>query len=141
MFQNSNQLPTLIIRSDHVLTGFYQGFVQVESGTCTILGTLQGSLAVLAGASVYINGLQQGNMYVFAGAKVIATGEIQGTAKIEQDATLIIEETGVLEGLLSNDGEIIIRGVISGGQIGSGKFQLEGKGYIKKPIFPDGAGN
>jgi hypothetical protein len=139
MFQNSDQLPPLIIRDDHVLTGLHQGSIQVEAGTCTILGTLQGRLTVFAGAVVHINGTQQGNMFVSTHARVIVTGEIQGTAKIDLDGTLIIEETGILEGLLSNDGEVIVRGFISGGQIGSGKIQLEGKGHIKRPLYPDGA--
>ncbi len=133
------KLPPFILSEDYVLAGLYHGSVRVESGTCTILGTLQGKLVVLGGATVYINGLYQGNLYVSAGAKVVTTGVIQGIAKIDPGATLIIEETGTLEGLLSNDGEVIVRGVISGGQIGNGNLRLEGKEtQIKKTVFPYG---
>jgi hypothetical protein len=65
---NEENLPTLIIRNDHVLAGLYHGSVQVEAGICTIIGTLQGRLTIFAGATVHINGLQQGSMHVYAAA-------------------------------------------------------------------------
>lgn len=136
---DEENLPTLIIRNDYVLAGLYHGSVQVEAGICTIIGTLQGQLTIFSGATVHINGLLQGNMHVYATAKVIVMGSVQGNTRIDSGSTLTIEETGSLEGLLLNDGEVIIRGIISGGQVGNGNLLLEGKGYIKTSLYRDGA--
>jgi hypothetical protein len=112
--------------------------VQVEAGTCTILGTLQGALIVCSGTNVHISGIHQGSIHISNGAKVIVTGSVQGIVKVDPVAILVIEENSTLEGLLSNDGEVIVRGLISGGQIGNGNIRPEGAGYINKPILQDG---
>jgi cytoskeletal protein CcmA (bactofilin family) len=131
-------VPPLVITSDHVINDTHQGTVHVEAGTLELLGVLQGTLAIHTNASVVISGKQQGTVSLAQGTKVIVRGAIQGTVSVAQGALLIIEETGRLAGSLSNNGNVVLRGVFGGAKSGHGDMQIEGNGYIKPPIIRDG---
>lgn len=132
-------VPPLVITSDHVINDTHQGTVHVEAGTLELLGVLQGTLIIHPNASAVISGKQQGTVSLEHGATVIVRGAIQGTVSIAQDALLVIEETGRLAGTLSNNGNVVLRGVFGGAKSGDGNLQIEGNGYIKQPIIRDGA--
>jgi hypothetical protein len=55
-----------------------------------------------------------------------------------QLAALTIEASGRLGGTLTNDGLVVLRGVMGGARTGSGSLRIEGNGYIKQPIIRDG---
>lgn len=129
----------LIITSDHVINDTHQGTVHVEAGTLELFGVLQGTLIIHPNASAVISGKQQGTVSLEHGATVIVHGAIQGTVSIAQGALLVIEETGRLAGTLSNNGDVVLRGIFGGAESGYGNLQIEGNGYIKQPITRDGA--
>jgi cytoskeletal protein CcmA (bactofilin family) len=131
-------VPSLVLTSDRILEGTYKGTVHVEAGTLHMNGILQGTLDVQCGAIVIITGDQRGTVSISSGARVIASGAIHGTVSLEAGANLVIEETGKLAGTLANDGLVILRGVFGGARSGSGRLNIEGKGYIKTPVLRDG---
>lgn len=136
---DGHSVPPLVITSDHVINDTHQGTVHVETGTLELLGVLQGTLAIHPNASAVISGKQQGTVSLAQGAKVIVRGAIQGTVSVAQGAVLIVEETGRLAGTLSNNGDVVLRGVFGGAKSGCGDIRTEGNGYIKQPIIRDGA--
>lgn len=137
-FIDGVKVPPTIITEDTIISGTHKGSIYVEKGTLTLSGTLQGSLSVQEFAKVLITGKQQGSVTINSNATVLVHGEISGSTNVMQDGIVIIEPTGKLAGSLSNDGEVIIRGVFGGSHSGNDVL-LEGSGYIKQPILRNGA--
>ena len=135
---NEREVPQLAICEDYVLTGTHIGAVHVEGGHFTLAGVIQGSLDVQRGATVLIIGKQQGSVSLESGSVVTVHGAIEGSATVERGATLVIEAGGKLAGTLTNNGEVILRGVFGGVRTGFGIFKIEGQGYIRQPLIRDG---
>jgi len=135
---NGREVPQLAIREDYILTGSHACTVHVESGQFTLAGVLQGTLDVQRGATALITGTQQGTVRLASGSVVTVHGSIQGSTNVERGGILIIEAGGRLAGTLTNDGQVILRGVFGGVRVGSGELKIEGQGYIKQPTVRDG---
>lgn len=135
---DDREVPQLVIRDAHVLTGIHSGTVHVESGEFTLAGVLQGSLDIQRGATALITGAQQGSVSLESGSVVTVRGAIEGSTSVEAGAILIIEPGGKLAGTLTNDGSVILRGVFGGAKFGLGELKIEGQGYIKEPIIRGG---
>jgi cytoskeletal protein CcmA (bactofilin family) len=135
---DGREVPRLVVTGDYTLSRTHQGGVHVESGQFRLEGTLQGSLDLQCGAAALIRGTQQGSVAVAEGAIAVVTGAIQGSVHVYSGGTVIIEGTGRLAGSLSNDGEVVVRGVFGGSYSGDGQLRLEGDGHIKQPRVRDG---
>jgi len=135
---DGNRVPQLVINGDFTITNIHEGTVHVETGCLTVEGILQGTLDVQSNAKAIINGQQHGTVIVASNSSIEVNGEIQGTTTIARSATLVIGETGKVAGTLTNDGNVILRGIFGGAQSGNGKIQIEGNGYIKQPTIRDG---
>jgi len=135
---DGREVPTLVVTDDYTLTGTHQGGVHVEAGDFRLDGTLQGSLDLQSGVKASIRGTQQGSVAVAEGAVVLVTRAFQGSTHISRGGVVIIEATGRLAGSLTNDGEVVVRGVFGGSYVGDGRLRLEGDGYIKQSVVRDG---
>lgn len=71
-------------------------------------------------------------------SSIRVTGKIQGTTSVSKGATVVVEETGKLQGALSNYGKVILRGTLAGAQSGNGEVVVEGNGHIKQPVVKNG---
>ena len=137
-WMDGREVPPLVVREDHILTGTHEGSVHVEAGQFTLAGVIQGSLDIQGGVRALISGAQQGSVSLEPDSVVTVTGAIEGSAAVGAGATLIIERGGKLAGSLRNDGLVILRGVFGGSRDGSGEFRIEEHGRIKQPIIRDG---
>jgi len=135
---DGRRVSQLAVCEDYILTGTHAGTVHVECGQFTLAGVLQGTLDVQREATVLITGKQQGSVSLESGSVVTVYGAIEGSATVGRGATLIIEPGGKLAGSLTNDGEVVLRGVFGGAKAGSGKLRTEGQGYIKQPTIRNG---
>lgn len=131
-------VPPLVVRDRYVIKGEYKGTVYVEAGNLKIEGLLHGTLNVKQEAEVEISGTQEGPVYIESGSMVTVTGVIEGTTNLDQGGRLVIEEGGLLEGSLFNNGSVTLRGVFGGAANGPGEIKVECGGYIKKPVIKDG---
>ncbi len=130
-------VPPLVVRGRYVIKGEHKGTVYVEAGKLRIEGLLHGTLKVKHDAEVEICGTQEGPVYIENGSTVSVSGAIEGTTNLEPGSRLIVEESGVIEGSLFNNGSVVLRGVFGGAVNGGGEIKMEG-GKIKKPVFRDG---
>lgn len=137
-WMDGREVPPLVIREDHVLTGTHAGSVHVESGQFTLVGVIQGSLDIQQGVSALITGTQCGSVSLESGSVVTVSGAIEGSASVDAGATLIIEAGGKLAGSLSNYGLVILRNVFGGSREGAGELRIEGQGRIRQPIIRAG---
>jgi hypothetical protein len=135
---DGRQVPKLVVTDDYLLSGVHQGGIHVEAGCFRLVGTQQGSLDVMKGATASIFGLQQGSISVATDAVVTVAGAIQGSAYVAAGGLLIIEAGGRLAGSLKNYGNVLIRGVFGGPATGDGHLRLEDGGHIKEPVQRDG---
>jgi cytoskeletal protein CcmA (bactofilin family) len=135
---DGRRVPQLVIDRDYRLDGTHVGTVHVEAGEFTLAGVLKGTLDIQPGVSARITGSQQGTVTIGRRSTVTVTGAIEGTTTVEQDSVLIVEAGGKLAGSLTNDGQVIVRGVFGGQRRGGGKVRLEDAGYIKQPVIRDG---
>ncbi|MCJ8293112.1 MAG: hypothetical protein MJK15_01780 [Colwellia sp.] len=135
---NGEKVPQTFIHEDYELVGTHNGTVNVESGKFILHGKLQGTLCLNSNEPTEIYGEQQGTVSLSGNSHVFVNGTIQGTTTIPYGATLIIESTGKLQGTLSNDGTVILRGVFGGVTSGTGQIITEGNGYIKEPVVRNG---
>lgn len=135
---NGEKVPQTILNEDFELLGTHSGTVKVRGGCFKLHGTLQGTLEVDCPDTAEIHGVQQGTVSLAPNSSLRVTGKIQGTTSISRGATLVIEETGQLQGTLSNNGTVILRGTLAGAQSGSGDLVIEGNGYVKQPVVKDG---
>lgn len=136
---NGREVPRLVVRADHVLTGVHIGGVHAEKGHFELRGTLQGSLAIHPGATATIVGRQQGSVHLGESVSVEELGAIEGSVHIEAGAKLVVEPGAKLAGSLHNDGLVLLRGVFGGSQSGQGELLLEGQGRVKQPRIVNGA--
>jgi hypothetical protein len=130
-------VPPLVVRDMYVITGEHKGTVYVEAGKLKIEGLLNGALKVKPDSEVEIFGTHQGPVYMEKGSKVSVTGAIQGTTNIDPGSLLIVEEGGLVDGSLFNDGSVILRGVFGGVVNGGGDIKVDG-GQIKQPVVKNG---
>ncbi len=137
-FIDGQEVEQTILIEDFNLYGHHQGTINVKNGCFNLFGTHQGTLNIISLEPAEIQGTQQGTLSLSQKTTVTVTGIIQGTVSISPNATLIIETTGKLQGTLSNNGTVIVRGVFGGQQTGFGDMFLEGNGYIKEPTIKDG---
>lgn len=135
---DGREVPRLVVTGDYTLAGTHQGSVHLEMGQFGLDGTLQGSLDIQSGVTASIRGTQQGSVAVAEGAVVVVTGAIQGSTHVSRGGVVIVDATGRLAGSLTNDGEVVVRGVFGGSYVGDGQLRLEGDGYIKRPVVRDG---
>jgi hypothetical protein len=135
---NGEKVPQTIINEDFELFGTHSGTIKVEGGRFILHGTLQGTLDINSLDVAEIHGIQQGTVSLSSNCSALITGKIQGTTSISNGATLTVEETGQLQGSLSNNGKVILKGTLAGAQSGSGELIIEGNGYIKQPVVKNG---
>jgi cytoskeletal protein CcmA (bactofilin family) len=136
---DGQEVPSMVVNSDHVLSGTHDGSVQVEAGYFELRGRLRGSLHLHTGATASISGVQAGSISLESGVSVRVTGAIDGSTFVDQGSTLVVEAGARLAGSLHNEGRVIVRGVFGGAQSGSGELRLEGHGCVKQPVVRDGA--
>lgn len=135
---NGKKVPQTIIHNDYELIGTHNGTIIVLGSSFILRGVLVGTLAIDSQDIAEIHGVQQGTVNLSPNSSVRVTGKIQGTTSISKGATVVVEETGQLQGTLSNDGKVILRGTLAGAQSGNGELVVEGNGYIKKPVVKNG---
>lgn len=135
---NGEKVPQTIINEDFELSDTHNGTVKVRGGCFKLLGTLKGTLSIDSQDMAEIHGAQQGTVSLSSNSSVRVTGKIQGTTSVSRGATLVVEETGQLQGTLSNDGTVILKGTLAGAQSGNGELVIEGNGYIKQPVVKNG---
>lgn len=127
-----------IINKNYDLIGVHKGSIKVKNGKFYLIGTIQGSLTIDSHDIAEIKGTQQGSVKLSPNTTVLVEGKIQGSTIVSIGATLIIENTGKLQGHLTNNGKVIIRGMLAGVQDGQGELIIEGSGNIKKPVVKNG---
>lgn len=132
------EVPPLVVRGEREVIADHKGTIHVELGSLIIEGNHMGTLVAHNGTEIEITGKQSGTVSIRSGALVTVYGTLSGTTSVEPASVLVIEEQGRLSGTLSNDGSVIVRGVFGGARTGSGKLELEGRGYIKEPVTKNG---
>lgn len=135
---NGEKVPQTTVNEDFELIGTHTGTVKVYGGCFRLQGTLKGTLIIDCSDMAEIHGAQEGTVSLSPSSSVRVTGTIQGTTSISRGAKLVVEETGKLQGTLSNDGTVILRGTLAGAQSGSGEVVIEGNGNIKHALVKNG---
>jgi formylmethanofuran dehydrogenase subunit C len=135
---NGEKFPQTIVAEDFELLDTHNGTIKVHGGCFKLHGTLKGTLSIASQDMAEIHGTQQGTVSLSSNSSLLVTGKIQGTTSVPQGATVVVEETGKLQGTLSNNGTVILRGTLAGAQSGDGELIIEGNGYIKEPVVKNG---
>ena len=127
-----------VIENDYKLERKHIGTVHVVNCELIIYGELHGTLDVQQNAKVIIEGKQHGSTYIDNDAQIVINGELHGSTYVKSNGVITIENAGKMMGSLNNHGTVVVKGVFSGSQTGSGSLLLKGNGYIKQPIVRNG---
>lgn len=135
---DGQRVPGAVISSDQVITGTHRGSLRIEGCAVVIIGEVHGSVSVSQGATLGLEGTLHGSTSVSDGGLISISGRLYGSISIDATSKVIIEPSGSLSGSMSNNGDLLIRGVFGGAYSGRGMIRTEGAGYIKQPRIENG---
>lgn len=130
--------PEKVINADETITGLHQGSVRVLGGAeLTLNGTLQGSLCIENG-KVINEGWHQGSVSILSGSTLRNNRSLQGSVYVEQGGYLENSQGAKLAGSLNVSGTLVNYGVRGGSVTGRENVIDKPGSQVKHPVVTNG---